>query len=153
MAAIIKVDDLNPYGLDMYREIDEFKAGVRFPGIDIWYYEWLVYPNGTKSPETRKRYSVVDVPAITRKGDPVLITDATYGDDGSGNQIQLTPPVYNYDVPDVIVRAASNGYTNWRRKIIPQEFVGITLGDDIIIASILNDLKTFRWDIENGYIK
>lgn len=143
----IKVTDIDPSGLDMYREVDYFNGGIKEAAITIWYYEWLVTPNGYALPAVRKKYYVKDIPAVTKPGDPVLVTPAELDENGN----EITPAVYAAGDP-IIITPANNGYTSWRRKVIVPEMVGATLGDDIIIGAINQTLAGMPVDVPDGHI-
>lgn len=130
-------------GSPMWRELDYFKAGVKEPIITVFYRQWLVSPLGVRYNEINNRkYFVMDIPAVTQRQ---LITPEVLDEDGI---TIITPAVYE----DVIITPANNQYTSWRRKIIIQQYVGATLGDDIIIGSINNTLLGLPTDVIDGHI-
>ncbi len=141
----------DPYtGSEMYRELDNFNGGIIDPMIIVVYRQWLLTPNGVKyNEENNKKYYVMDIPAITRKGDPILVTPEVLDVDGV---TIITPAVYDTNVPDIVITPAELHYTGWRQKIISQQMVGAKLGDDIIIGSINATLQSLPFDVIDGYI-
>jgi hypothetical protein len=135
-------------GLEVYREVDNFIGGIKEPKITVNYREWLVTPNGTKlEPPLFKKYYIVDIPAVTRKGAPVLVTPESLAEDG----VTVISAVYR-DGDIEIVTPANLQYTSWRRKQIIQQYVGATLGDDLIIGSINATLVSLPTDVIDGHI-
>lgn len=58
-----------------------------------------------------------------------------------------------YDDSGNLISEATLSYTNWKTKIITQSLVGVKLGDDIIIKSIINRLASMPFDVEDNHIE
>ncbi len=146
MELLIGTDPIN--GLEVYRQLDYFVGGVIEEKITVYYRQWFVSPNGTKlEPTLQKKYHVIDIPAVTRIIEPVLITPEVLDED----QITiLIPAVYSERIIE-IVTPSKPFYTGWRQKVIPQQAVGATLGNDLIIGSINETLIGLPIDIIDGY--
>ncbi len=128
-------NDVDPAsGLEMYREIDYFIGGIKEPKITVWYYQWLKSPNGARLEEVRKKYVTIDVAAVMGMRD---ITDAE-GNVTGQEEYEVTPEFL--------------GYSIWRSRLIPAQWVGAKLGDDIIIGAIKATLAGMPFDVIDGHV-
>ncbi len=126
-------------GLDVYRELDYFIAGIIEPKITIVYREWYVSPTQVRlEPTKEKKHFVVDILEMKNITPSTLINPEVLGEDGV---TVIAPAVYSEEIVQIIT-PQNLAYTNWRTKLITQQMVGAKLGDDIIIAQINQVLQS-----------
>jgi hypothetical protein len=131
MSNIVQVKPGQLYkGLSMFREFDYFTGGAKVPKITVFYYEWLESPTGDKIEEKYKKYHIADELAVYR----------TVKDEENGEESQ------------VLVSAENLGYTAWLTKLIIPQYVGITLGQDLIIGSIKQKLTQMPFEVVDDHI-
>lgn len=120
-------------GLPMFREHITFEANYKNKFIRVFYNQWLE-ANGVRVEEKPGRhYNVVNLLAVSH---------IVPGD------INADPPTEDSVVED---SPAYPMFDGWQNKTIPQQWVGLRLGEDIILGAIMNTLQNIPFDAEDGY--
>ena len=128
-------------GLPLYRELNYFIGSIKESRITVYYNQWLASPNGTRLQEEEKRYFVIDTPEIIIPA--IVVSPATFDEFG----VVVTEAV----ITPAVVTPAKPSFTQWKEKIIIQQYVGAKLGDDIIIGSIHGTLTALPIDVSNNH--
>lgn len=132
-------------GLPMYRRFKSFEANRESESIVVWFEQWLESPTGEKLELVTKNYiaknSAEVYYIVPEKGH---IVPATGHDDAiTGEYVVDVPEHYVVDKAEqkIITQPKKEDFNNWYFYPIAGQMAGMTIGKDLIVGSINNNLK------------